>query len=205
MKIELRADNSIVIEGYVNVTGRESRPIPGTGGAYVEIVHPGAFADAIERNPEIPIKLDHQKVIGDTDHNLVLQEDNIGLYARAIITDQEVIDLAKANELRGWSFAFVDPKEKWEVRADNLRQRTLLGFMLTDVSVVDQKAIPIYPATSIETRAQGERLIEYRATFADEKIELINNLPKDPPEKHPAAVPDYSNLKRKIEILKLKG
>lgn len=43
MRVEIRADNKVHIEGYVNAVGRDSRPLPSPKGKFVEQVAPGVF------------------------------------------------------------------------------------------------------------------------------------------------------------------
>lgn len=82
MKVEVRAQE-IIISGYVNAICRDSRVLELPDGTkYVEQVAEGVFARAINNNPEIFLKLNHDRVMGSTkDGVLTLKEDNIGLYA----------------------------------------------------------------------------------------------------------------------------
>ena len=105
MRVEIRAD-SVLIEGYVNAVGRDSKILSDkTGLRFVEQIVPGAFARALTKN-DVDILLNHDgnKVLGSTQTNLSLEEDSIGLKARAVITDTEVIEKARAKKLKGWSF-----------------------------------------------------------------------------------------------------
>ena len=45
MKIEVRSDH-VLISGYVNAVGRDSRPLPSPTGKFVEMVEPGVFRAA---------------------------------------------------------------------------------------------------------------------------------------------------------------
>lgn len=49
MRIEVRADNTVHIEGYVNVPGRDSRPLRDKQGVYIEQVTPGTFGKALAK------------------------------------------------------------------------------------------------------------------------------------------------------------
>ena len=63
-------------------------------GQFIERICKGAFKRAIERNDNVRILLNHdwcRDLGGTKDGNLELHEDNIGLHARATITDKEVI------------------------------------------------------------------------------------------------------------------
>lgn len=48
MQVEIRADRkSMVVRGYVNVVGRDSRVLHDKQGPYIEQIMPGAFAKAL--------------------------------------------------------------------------------------------------------------------------------------------------------------
>ena len=120
MRIELRQDK-VLIDGYVNAVARDSRPIPDTNGErFVEQIMPGAFARALERakasNRAIDLLLDHEenRKLGDTNSNVTLVEDNIGLRAICEITDPEVMQKAREGKLRGWSFGFMNARAQEE-------------------------------------------------------------------------------------------
>ena len=105
MNMEVRIkDDSVEIAGYVNAIERKSRPLMSRIGRFVERICKGAFKKAIERNDNIRLLLNHdwdRDLGGTKDGNLILTEDNIGLHARATITDQEVIEKARNNSLVG--------------------------------------------------------------------------------------------------------
>ncbi len=113
-RIELR-EQSVLIDGYVNAVGRDSRPIRDrrTGEKFIEQIVPGAFKKALERADDIEILLnhDHSRRLGSTKENIKLFEDNIGLRAIAEITDAEIVKKAKEKKLRGWSFGLSKRKQ----------------------------------------------------------------------------------------------
>ncbi len=89
MKIEIRADGAH-ISGYVNATEKKSRPVMTPHGRVIEVIEPRAFERAIRRNPRITMTVDHDdsRTYADTEtRTLELREDNIGLYADALICD----------------------------------------------------------------------------------------------------------------------
>ncbi len=174
MRVELRSDK-VIIDGYVNAVGRDSRPIRdrASGGYYVEQIVPGAFQRALEEN-EVQLLLDHDenRVLGSTETNLKLYEDAIGLRAHAEITDAEVIEKARAKKLRGWSFGFYERRASEEDMANGMKRRFVEEMKMVEVSLIDEKKLPVYKGTSIETRAAGEDLVtgdvvSVRATYAD--------------------------------------
>ena len=180
MRIELRQDK-VLIDGYVNAVARDSRPIPDTnGGRFVEQIMPGAFARALERakasNRAIDLLLDHEenRKLGDTNSNMTLVEDNIGLRAICEITDAEVMQKAREGKLRGWSFGFMNARAQEEDAANGLKRRFVEDLDLKEVSLIDDRKTPCYAGTSVNMRADDtEEKVEMRsleikeATFTD--------------------------------------
>lgn len=170
MRIEVRSDK-VIIDGYVNAVGRDSRPvIVEKRGRVVEQIVPGTFSKAIKRAKNIKILLNHleNREIGSTQGgNLKLHEDNIGLRAHAEITDAEVVEKAKNKELRGWSFGMYVLTDEYEERADKLPRRLVSDIELYEVSIIDSRMKPVYAGTSIEQRAETEVVYEQRAREAE--------------------------------------
>lgn len=174
MRVEIRSD-SVIIEGYVNAVARDSRPMRDkkTGKRFVEQITPGVFERAIKRN-DVDLLLNHDplRVLGSTKTNLTLYEDNIGLRARAEITDAEVIQKAREKKLRGWSFGFYERDASEEDLPNGLQRRYIEEMELEEVSIIDEKKLPCYAGTSIETRAAGEEVLtpeplEVRADYVE--------------------------------------
>lgn len=162
MKIEVR-NGAVNIEGYVNVTERLSKPIRDVRGQFLERVATGAFNSALQRNDNVELRFNHGRKLGDQkDGSLELREDNIGLYAKATVTDTEVVKLAEERQLKGWSFGFRKLEDEW-TKADNEPEiRTLKAIDVSEVSILSVN--PAYIATSITVRADdGEELTECRA------------------------------------------
>lgn len=162
MKIEVR-NGAVNIEGYVNVTERLSKPIRDVRGQFLERVATGAFNSALRRNDNVELRFNHGRKLGDQkDGSLELREDNIGLYAKATVTDTEVVKLAEERQLKGWSFGFRKLEDEW-TKADNEPEiRTLKAIDVSEVSILSVN--PAYIATSITVRADdGEELTECRA------------------------------------------
>ena len=152
MRIEIRND-SVLLDGYVNAVARDSRPmLDEHGEKFVEHIVPKTFQRALEKNEDIFCLLNHEpmRVLGSTkEGNIELFEDNIGLRAICEITDSEVIEKAKSNKLRGWSFGFEAVKEHEETLNDNLKRRFVDEMNLVEVSIIDERKIPCYVGTSI--------------------------------------------------------
>lgn len=153
MKINIRED-SVEIDGYVNAVERLSKPLNSRIGKFRERIKAGAFKRAIERNPDIHILLNHDETrdLGSTKQgNLELNEDNIGLRAKATITDREVIDKAKHGDLVGWSFGFKD-RDVSTRDEDGMMTRDVKDLDLKEVSILDRSKVPAYDGTLIQAR-----------------------------------------------------
>ena len=181
MRIEIRND-SVVLDGYVNVVDRESKPIPSVKGKFIEKIKPGAFQRSLEKRANVDLLLNHDKnrKLGSTSEgNLELFEDNIGLRAICTVTDPDVIDKAKNKELRGWSFGFYAEKDKLESVENGYERRVVEELDLFEVSIVDNTKNPAYAGTSIEMRDDNEvfienRTTEFKAVTVHEKMEESN-------------------------------
>ena len=157
LNFEIRNADTAVISGYVNAVERESRVLHRVGGMpFREVVRQGTFAKALKNGNPVQLMLNHERVICDTDSGLELREDNIGLFAKAVISDKEVISCAKNGRLTGWSFGFKCKKDSWN---DTGEIRTLEEIELDEVSILTKT--PAYTATSIELR-DGDILRECR-------------------------------------------
>lgn len=197
MKITLRED-SVELEGYVNAVGRDSRLMTDDWGfTFREQMQPGVFARALNEREKAgkPIRIllnhDSTRELGSTETNLVLEEDSIGLHALCTITDPEVIDKARKNELVGWSFGFyqLDANEEW---GENGRRVIVTELDLDEVSIIDTRALPAYAGTSVHTRSEDKPKPYRRADVADESQ----------PEPEPAAEekPTAEEIKRSLDI-----
>lgn len=194
MQIEIRSSNEAVISGYVNAVERDSRIMPKGKGAtavrsFVERVRAGTFDKAIKRGTPIELRFNHDKIIGDTTSNLELYEDNIGLYARAIISDTQVIEKAQRGELRGWSFGFIAEGETWDKEGE-IDRRTLEDIDLKEVSILDKT--PAYFGTSVEVREEESNVFETRGIAGN--IKLIG---KESPKANSLEI-----YEKELEILK---
>lgn len=193
MRIEIRND-SVLLDGYVNAVARDSRPmLDENGEKFVEQISPKTFQRAVEKNDDILCLLNHEpsRILGSTkDGNIELFEDNIGLRAICKITDSEVIEKAKQNKLRGWSFGFEALKEHEEILGDGFKRRFVDEMNLAEVSIIDERKIPCYVGTSIETRAEKQTKLEYRGE--DFKAKIVDNTEQKPKI-------DYSKYEKILE------
>ena len=156
MKLTIRND-SVEVSGYVNAVGRDSRPLADASGYFIEQVQPGAFARSLSRkDPVMLLNHDPSRVLSTKEDGLDVREDAVGLYARATITDPNVVEKARAGKLSGWSFGFVPLKQDEKKAEDGMRHRTLRDIDLREISLLDDTRTPAYIATSVMTRDDGE-------------------------------------------------
>lgn len=169
MEIRIKKD-AVEIEGYVNAIERKSKPLWSRVGQFVERICKGAFKRALERNDNVRILLNHdyERDLGGTkDGNLELNEDSIGLHARATITDKEVVEKAKRGDLVGWSFGFQDRDVDNKRDEDGFPLRDVKDLDLIEVSLLDRSKTPAYDGTLVCVRAD-ESPILFGETTEDE-------------------------------------
>lgn len=210
MQVEIRADKkSVSVGGYVNVVGRDSRVLHDKQGPYIEQIMPGAFAKSLATGAPVELRWNHQKTLGSTKNKseLELREDNIGLRANAVVSDAEVIGAADRAELRGWSFGFVKRKDHWKTGEDGIRRRFVDELELREVSILDKT--PAYIATSIETREDGDVLVEFRMDDPlDDGVDYIRQTERTVETKETTLTPGEESAmfcaSKTIEIYKMK-
>lgn len=180
MKIIIRND-SITIEGYVNAVERNSKPLMERGVKFIERIGAGAFKRALERAEDVRILLNHnwdRDLGGIKDGTLELEEDNIGLKARATITDPEVVEDGKNGNLVGWSFGFEDlPNGVEQLRDEEsgLPLRKVKDLNLFEVSLLNRKKTPAYIGTLVNVREDGkEEKVNISDEYIAEQVETIN-------------------------------
>lgn len=209
MRIHIR-DDSVLIEGYVNAIERNSKPLMSRMGRFIERICKGAFSRALERNDDIHILLNHDwgRDLGSTrDGNLELCEDNIGLHARAVITDSEVIECAKRGDLVGWSFGFEDRSDGVERSVDEdtgLPLRKVRDMNLHEISILDRSKNPAYDGTLIQARSDDD--VQYHSETFEEDVEIVEERSEEEPkqDEHPEAIEviDYSQYEDMIAEMK---
>ena len=202
MRIEIRNDH-VILDGYVNAVGRESRILPSARGRFKEQIVPKTFEKALLKGKNVDLLFNHDKSrkLGSTsENNLELREDNIGLRAIATVTDEEIIQKARNQELRGWSFGFIAESDRWEDGSDGIQRRFIEELDLLEVSILDKT--PAYIATSIESRDEETYITEQRNEEFTANVE--DNSHNQQEETREEQNIDYSVFKKEIEILKLK-
>ena len=175
MNMELRNDGALEISGYVNAVDRYSKELYGQNGKFIEKVEPQTFQRALDKAENVDMLLNHdvrRKLADTSTGTLELREDNIGLYAKAIINDPDVIAEANNGNLKGWSFGFKDNNVQIEECAD-IQRRTLSDIDLIEVSLLTIE--PAYIATSVQIRSED---IERRNN--EDVIEVVEKKQAEP-------------------------
>ena len=185
MKVLIRAD-SVEIDGYVNAVERRSKPLRSRIGQFMERICKGAFKKAIERNDNIRLLLNHdwdRDLGGTKEGTLELTEDNIGLHARAKITDKEVVKKARNGDLVGWSFGFKD-RDVDQHEENGMPTRDVKDMDLFEVSILDRTRTPAYDGTLVSVRSEDD--IQYRGEpmLADVAIREADEKPEEKPDFH---------------------
>lgn len=199
MEIRVKED-SVEIEGYVNAIERNSKPLTSRVGKFIERICKGAFKRAIRRNDDIHILLNHdwKRDLGSTKQgNLELEEDNIGLRAKAKITDAEVIKKARNGDLVGWSFGFND-RDVDNKLENGMPTREVKDLDLYEVSILDRTKTPAYDGTLITARSEDNEMQFRGEDFIDEV--LIRD--ETPEEEKVEEQPQETEPKQQEEVVK---
>lgn len=193
MRVNIRAD-TVEIEGYVNAVERTSKPLMSRIGRFIERICKGAFNKSLERNSDVYCLLNHDRtrVLARTsDNTLELREDNIGLHARAVITDPDVVDKAKRGDLVGWSFGFEDVPGGVEQGIDSDTQlplRKVRDLDLQEVSILDRRKSPAYDGTLVSVRDDGTEILHGEALI--DEMEIRDEIQEDPEPEITEAEPE---------------
>ena len=205
MIINIRAD-SVQIEGYVNAIERDCKPQWSRMGQFIERVCKGAFKKALQRNDDVHILLNHdwERDLGSTAKgNLELKEDNIGLHARATISDKEIVEKARRGELVGWSFGFYDrPNGVVKRMIDGILHREISDLDLEEVSILDNTKTPAYDGTLIMARDGGEKMQFRSAPFVNDISTCAENEhveDQQEPEQEPEQRDDNQPKQQEVE------
>lgn len=204
MQIRIK-DDSVEIDGYVNAVERKSKVLKSRMGDFIEKICKGAFTRALSRADDVRILLNHnpeRDLGGIKDGNLELTEDSIGLKARAIIKDTDVVEKARRGDLVGWSFGFMDRDVENKRDEDGLPLRNVRDLDLVEVSILDRTRTPAYDGTLVSVRDDNSIFIG--ESFEDdvqirEENEEVKEEPKQP---ETVEVIDYSKWDSLIAEMK---
>lgn len=179
LNIEIRGDGAHIC-GYVNATEKKSRPVITPRGRVIEEIEPRDFQAAIDRAENVIMTKDHEAlpILAETRAGtLKLWEDNIGLYADAVVSDPETVAEARAGKIKGWSFGMRNVVDSVEERPEGLPLRKVTALDLDHITLVVRKN-PVYSATSVEVRAEGEVETEIRS--AEDTVQIREEEKPDP-------------------------
>lgn len=200
MQIQIRADR-VEIEGYVNAIERLSKPLYSRIGQFLERICKGAFARALKRNDNVRILLNHdwnRDLGGTKDGNLELVEDNIGLRAKATITDPEVVEKARKGELVGWSFGFSDIEVENHTEK-GMPTRDVKDLNLYEVSILDRTKTPAYDGTLVSVRSDEEILYHGDPFIDDIEVREIEEPEELAEATEPESFPDITEEPKQHE------
>ena len=202
MDLIIRND-TVEISGYVNGIERASKPLWSRLGQFVERICKGAFSNALKRNDDVKLLLNHDysRVLGSQKQgNLELHEDAIGLYAVAMVTDPEVVQSARNGDLVGWSFGFYDVPDGVENGIDtdtNLPLRKVRDLDLREVSILDRTKSPAYEGTLIMARDDD---VQFFGETMEDEVKVTEER-DEPCLAEPEAI-DYSTYEEWIKEMK---
>lgn len=206
MNIRVRGD-TVEVEGYVNAIERLSKPLKDRLGTFVERVKVGAFKKALERAKDVRILLNHdytRDLGGLSDGNLELYEDSIGLHARAIIKDKDVVEQARKGDLVGWSFGFTD-RDVEQGEENGMIVRNVKDLDLYEVSLINRSKVPAYDGTLVAVRTADDKsmniseVIESELNLRVEEEQPTNN--DNHADENKGAV-DYTEYHKIIDEMK---
>lgn len=150
----LRAVSPGKVGGHAAVFNSESADL----GGFVEVIRPGAFADALRRGRNIRALYHHSdlSLLGTTQAGtLRLREDDTGLAFEVDLPDtsygNDVGVLVDRGDIAGCSFGFRTPPDgdRWERRGDRLI-RELVKVDLVEVTLTHD---PAYRDTTVARRS----------------------------------------------------
>lgn len=204
MDITLRNDK-VEIEGYVNAVERNSRPLWSRVGKFIERICKGAFKKALKRNDDVHILLNHDwsRDLGSTKKgNLELEEDSIGLRAKATICDKDVIEKARNGGLIGWSFGFSDVDVE-NSNENGIPTRAVKDLDLYEVSILDREKTPAYEGNLITARSD-EKPLQFRSEpfFDGLKVKNVEKRGTEDEENNKGETSVPKNIKPKIDYSK---
>lgn len=204
MNINIRADDTVEIDGYVNAVERLSKPLTDRLGQFVERICKGAFKKALSRADDVRILLNHdwdRDLGGTADGNLELNEDAIGLHARAIIKDADVARKARNGDLVGWSFGFSD-REVDSGEEKGLPLREVRDLDLYEVSLIDRSKVPAYDGTLVAVRTADNSKALNISDVIEGNIRVTEDKKEETKEEPKPKEVDYTKYKNMISEMK---
>lgn len=143
-------DGGYRVSGYAAVFNSDAN----IGGAFIERIAPGAFADAVGRDDVVfLIEHDGLPLARTRSGTLTLTEDDHGLRVETVLDPSDpdvasIIPKMRRGDLDKMSFAFTPTREEWT--DGDMPTRTIKEAALFDVSIV---TTPAYESTEIGLRS----------------------------------------------------
>ena len=150
-KVDAEDGAPIKVSGYAAVFNERAE----IGGYFIEVIAPGAFADAIGRDDVVfLINHDGLPLAWTRSGTLTLREDDKGLFIETELDADDpdvrsIVPKMKRGDLDKMSFAFIPEIDEWDETGD-IPVRTIKQVSLRDVSIVTS---PAYEGTDIGLRS----------------------------------------------------
>ena len=165
-------NNEFIISGYAIKWGKLSNEIYEDGKSFKERIRKGAFAASIKRANQLALcnHLERERIGSAKDGTLFLEEDDIGLFFRIILPEndygEKVYQKVERRSLPNVSICFSMQEEVWKTRGKR-RYRTVRKAILKEISLV---RMPAHENTIVVTGDRQQELTE-----AHEWDEFIRN------------------------------
>jgi len=155
LEVRTEDDGSMKISGYAAMFNRKSEDL----GGFIEILRPGCFRKALEKQPDIKALFNHDPssiFARSKNDTLKVEENQTGLKFEAIINPEDedgkrIYNKVNSGLIDQCSFAFgvSENGQRWSEGSPMTRE-ILEVDLLADVSVVTN---PAYPQTTVQARA----------------------------------------------------
>lgn len=172
LPVEVRSEDAgVTVEGYAAVFNERAD----IGGMFHEVIAPGAFTDAIDRD-DVVFLINHEglPLARTRSGTLTLTEDHRGLKMSSVL-DPADPDVARITgkmargDLDKMSFAFWAEEQMWD-ESGEIPLRTITRAKLHDVSIV---TTPAYDGTEIGMRSlEAFRSKQKRQNFSATRLRL---------------------------------
>lgn len=145
------------LQGYAAVYGVESRDM----GGWKEVLVRGAFKQSLGKKLDVRLLFQHRSdsvLARETAGNLILREDNEGLYFEADLIDtqfnRDVVANVRSRNLDAMSFGmpYDSVKTKWDRSADG--KTAIRNVIQADVVEISVVTWPAYEETTVQARSE---------------------------------------------------
>lgn len=172
---EIRSEeDGLKVSGYAAVFSEETN----IGGMFREVIAPGAFDEAINRDDVVfLINHDGLPLARTRSGTLKLEQDDHGLRIETTLDPEDpdvksIVGKMKRGDLDKMSFAFLPDVQEWD-DSEDIPLRTVKSAQLFDVSVVTS---PAYDGTEIGLRSLEQHRKSHNFSAANLRRRLKMNL-----------------------------